>query len=91
MVGPPRNTDRSVSQNAANASKCAIENRPSVNRAGEFIGIIFDGNLASLSGDFGYEDKQARALSVDSAGILEALRKVYEVPALVNELVNGKR
>jgi hypothetical protein len=64
---------------------------PSVNRAGEFIGIIFDGNLASLSGDFGYEDKQARALSVDSAGILEALRKVYEVPALANELVNGKR
>ena len=64
---------------------------PSVNRAGEFIGIIFDGNLASLSGDFGYEDKQARALSVDSAGILEALRKVYEVPVLVNELVTGKR
>lgn len=64
---------------------------PSVNRAGEFIGIIFDGNLASLSGDFGYEDKQARALSVDSAGILEALRKVYEVPALVNELITGKR
>jgi len=64
---------------------------PSVNRAGEFIGIIFDGNLASLSGDFGYEDKQARALSVHSAGILESLRKVYEVPALANELVNGKR
>ncbi len=64
---------------------------PSVNRAGEFIGIIFDGNLASLSGDFGYEDKQARALSVDSAGILEALSKVYEVPSLVNELVTGRR
>ncbi|MCX6952525.1 MAG: S46 family peptidase [Verrucomicrobia bacterium] len=64
---------------------------PSVNRAGEFIGLIFDGNLASLSGDFGYEDKQARALSVHSAGILESLRKVYEVPALANELVNGKR
>jgi hypothetical protein len=64
---------------------------PSVNRAGEFIGIIFDGNLASLSGDFGYEDKQARALSVDSAGILESLRKVYEVPALANELVKGTR
>jgi hypothetical protein len=64
---------------------------PSVNRAGEFIGIIFDGNLASLSGDFGYEDKQARALSVDSAGILESLRKVYEVHALAKELINGKR
>jgi hypothetical protein len=64
---------------------------PSVNKAGEFVGIIFDGNIQSLSGDYGYEDVQARALSVHSAGILEALRKVYEVPALASELVNGKR
>ena len=64
---------------------------PTVNRAGEFVGIIFDGNIPSLSGDFGYEDVQARALSVHSAGILEALRKVFEVPALVNELVIGHR
>jgi hypothetical protein len=64
---------------------------PTVNKAGEFIGIIFDGNIQSLSGDFGYEDAQARALSVHSAGILEALHKVYEVPALAAELVNGKR
>jgi hypothetical protein len=64
---------------------------PVVNRAGEFVGIIFDGNIQSLSGDYGYEDVQARALSVHSAGILEALRKVYEVPALANELVNGHR
>jgi hypothetical protein len=64
---------------------------PSVNTAGEFVGIIFDGNLQSLSADFGYEDVQSRAISVHSAGILEALRKVYAVPALVRELVNGKR
>ena len=64
---------------------------PTVNQAGEFVGIIFDGNIQSLSGDFGYEEVQARALSVASAGILEALRKVYEVPALANELVNGHR
>lgn len=64
---------------------------PTVNRAGEFVGIIFDGNIQSLVGDFVYEDIQARALSVDSRGILEALRKVYEVPALANELVNGHR
>lgn len=62
---------------------------PVVNRAAEFVGIIFDGNLQSLSGDYGYSDVQARALSVHSAGILEALRKIYEVPALVNELVVG--
>ena len=64
---------------------------PSVNTAGEFVGIIFDGNLQSLSEDFGYEDVQSRALSVHSAGILEALRNVYTVPALVNELVTGRR
>jgi hypothetical protein len=64
---------------------------PVVNKAGEFVGIIFDGNIQSLVGDFGYEDVQSRALSVHSAGILEALKKVYEVPTLVAELVNGRR
>lgn len=64
---------------------------PVVNRAAEFVGIIFDGNLQSLSGDYGYDDVQSRAVSVHSAVVLEALRKVYEVPALVNELVTGKR
>ena len=64
---------------------------PIINKAGEFVGIIFDGNIQSLVGDFGYEDVQSRALSVHSAGILEALKKVYEVPVLVSELVKGKR
>jgi hypothetical protein len=64
---------------------------PSVNTRGEFIGIIFDGNLQSLSGDYGYEDRETRALSVDSAGIIESLRKVYETPGLADELVNGHR
>jgi hypothetical protein len=64
---------------------------PVVNRAAEFVGIIFDGNLQSLSADYGYSDVQARAISVHSAGITEALRKVYEVPALVRELVDGHR
>ena len=64
---------------------------PIVNQKAEFVGIIFDGNIQSLSADFGYDDKQSRALSVHSAGILEALKKVYEVPALVAELTAGKR
>jgi len=64
---------------------------PVVNTAGEWVGIIFDGNLQSLVLDFAYEDKFARALSVDCRGILEALRRVYGVDPLVNELVNGRR
>ena len=63
---------------------------PTVNAAGEFVGIIFDGNLQSLSADF-FFGPDMRALSVHSAGILEALRDVYQVPALADELVTGHR
>ncbi|HEV2394342.1 MAG TPA: S46 family peptidase [Verrucomicrobiae bacterium] len=59
---------------------------PVVNRAGEFVGIIFDGNLESLPWDFAFSDKQGCALSVDSAAILEALDRVYNARALVQEL-----
>ncbi len=64
---------------------------PTVNTAGEFIGIIFDGNIQSLVSDFGYDDKQSRALSVHSAFIIEALRKAYDATPLVNEILNGRR
>jgi hypothetical protein len=64
---------------------------PVVNTKGEWVGIIFDGNLESLVLDFAYEDKQARALSVDCRAIIEAMKKIYGVNALVDELLNGKR
>ena len=59
---------------------------PVVNKAGEFVGIIFDGNLQSLPLDYAYTEKQARAVSVDSRAITEALEKVYEAGPLVSEL-----
>ena len=59
---------------------------PVVNRAGEFVGIIFDGNIQSLVFDYLYTDEQARAVSVHSAGILEALRKIYDAAPVVAEL-----
>jgi hypothetical protein len=59
---------------------------PVVNKANEFVGIIFDGNIQSLVLDCVYADKQARAVSVDSAAITEALRKVYDAGALADEL-----
>jgi len=64
---------------------------PVVNRAGEFVGIIFDGNLQSLPWDYAFSDKQGRALAVHSAAILAALDKVYGAKELTRELVSGRR
>jgi len=63
---------------------------PVVNKAGEFVGIIFDGNIQSLVLDCIFTDKQARAVSVDSAAIIEALRNVYDAQPLVDELSAAK-
>jgi len=62
---------------------------PTVDKKGEVVGIIFDGNIQSLPWDFAYDDRQGRAVSVDSRAILEAIRKVYHADALADELVNG--
>lgn len=64
---------------------------PVVNKANQFVGIIFDGNIQSLVLDCIYSDKQARAVSVDSTAITEALRKVYDANALADELEDWKR
>jgi hypothetical protein len=59
---------------------------PVVDRKGEFVGIVFDGNIESLAWDYFYTDEKARCVSVDVRGILEALRSVYAADALVREL-----
>ena len=64
---------------------------PVVNKANEFVGIIFDCNIQSLVLDCIYTDTQARAVSVDSAAIIEALRKVYDASALADELEGVKK
>jgi hypothetical protein len=64
---------------------------PVVNRAGEFVGIIFDGTLPSLSWDYAFSDKQGRATSVHSAAIFEALNKVYGANEVALELKNSRR
>jgi len=59
---------------------------PTVNRAGELVGVIFDGNLESLPNTYLYTDEQARAVHVAVEGIAEALEKVYQAKPLLREL-----
>jgi hypothetical protein len=59
---------------------------PVVNQDLELVGLIFDGNLQSLTGDYVYSDTQSRAVSVHSSAIREALRHIYAAEELVAEL-----
>jgi len=62
---------------------------PTVNKNGEVVGIIFDGNIESLAWNFVFDDKVARAVHVDSRGIQEALRTIYGANALADELTGA--
>ncbi|MFN7930027.1 MAG: S46 family peptidase [Blastocatellia bacterium] len=62
---------------------------PVVNRNGEFVGIVFDGNIESLVGNFIYDETSNRTVAVHAAGIMEAMRKLYDANALADE-IEGK-
>ena len=62
---------------------------PVVNRDLEYVGLIFDGNTQSFAWDYVYDDTQARAVAVHSAAIIEALRKIYGMSTLADELTGA--
>jgi Peptidase S46 len=59
---------------------------PVVNRNGELVGLIFDGNIESLAGDFVYDMTKNRAVSVHTAVMMQALRNLYGATALADEI-----
>ena len=60
---------------------------PVINAKGEIVGLIFDGNIESLIGDFVYEGETNRAVAVHTAGMTEVLRKLYGAQKLVDEML----
>jgi hypothetical protein len=59
---------------------------PLINKNAEIVGLIFDGNIHSLGGSFGYDPRLNRSVAVDSRAIIESLTKVYHADRLVNEI-----
>ncbi|WNG35086.1 S46 family peptidase [Archangium violaceum] len=62
---------------------------PIFNKDAEIVGIVFDGNIGSLGGEYGFDESVNRSVSVHSQGILEGLRKVYNARRLLEELGQG--
>ncbi len=59
---------------------------PLIDAQGRVVGLIFDGNIHSISGSYWFDPELNRAVAVDPAIIAEALHKVYKADALLNEL-----
>ncbi len=63
---------------------------PLVNRRGDVVGLVFDGNIQSLAGDFAYDERVNRTVSVTAVAILEALEKIYGARRIADELRAGR-
>ena len=64
---------------------------PLIDQDAKVIGLIFDGNIFSLGGDYGYDAKQNRAVAVDSHALLEGLQKVYHLNRVVDEIEAARK
>jgi hypothetical protein len=62
---------------------------PTINKNAELVGLIFDGNIQSLVGDFVYDESVNRAISVDVRAMNEVLRKVFNANEIADELTKG--
>ena len=62
---------------------------PAINSKAELVGLIFDGNIYSLIGDFYYDETTNRAVIVDARAIIETLSKIYDAGDLVKELTRN--
>jgi hypothetical protein len=59
---------------------------PIINRDAEVVGLVFDGNIESLPGAYWFDERVNRTVAVHTAGITEALAKLYGEAELVKEL-----
>ena len=62
---------------------------PIINKDGEIVGVVFDGNIQSLGGEYGFDESVNRSVSVHSEAIIESLQKIYGATRVLEELRPG--
>ena len=90
---PPAELDLSTPLNFVSTADIIGGNSgsPVINTDLEIVGVVFDGNIESLPGDYIYLPEANRAVTVDAGGIMEALEHIYRAERLVAELRAGAR
>ncbi len=88
---PPADFDLSTPLNFVSTADIIGGNSgsPVINTDLEIVGVVFDGNIESLPGDYIYLPEANRAVTVDAMGILEALEHIYRAERIVAELRAG--
>ena len=64
---------------------------PMIDKDANIVGLLFDGNIFSLGGDYGYDVAKNRSIAVDSRGLLEGMRKVYHIDRIVDEIEAARK
>jgi hypothetical protein len=64
---------------------------PMIDKDANVVGLLFDGNIFSLGGDYGYDAAKNRSICVDSRALLEAMRKVYHLDRVVEEIEAARK
>ena len=64
---------------------------PVIDRDGRVVGLVFDGNIWSLGGNYGFDEKLNRTVAVDTAALTAALDKIYGATRVLEELLPGRK
>jgi hypothetical protein len=90
-VDPPGSFDLSTPVNFVSTADIIGGNSgsPVLDREHRVVGLVFDGNIESLPGNYIYLPERNRTVSVDARGILEALEEMYGAGRLVVEMTSG--
>jgi hypothetical protein len=62
---------------------------PAVDRQGRVVGLMFDGNIHSIGGDYAFDPERFRGVAVHTGAILEALDKVYGGKRIAEEILGA--